>query len=120
MTSHKQWERASGCVSSDVTQFKVSRLEEGQAYLFQVSAENDQGCGPALTTDFETLAKNPFGQLSRLPKFSVHNFRHFRPGTDLISLLSLLSLLLLLLLLLFFFFFFFFFFFLGPLEKNAN
>lgn len=56
-----QWQRASGCVPSDVTQFKVSRLDEGQTYLFQVSAENDQGCGPALMTQFETLAKNPFG-----------------------------------------------------------
>ena len=102
MTSYKQWERASGCVSSDVTLLKVSRLEEGQAYLFQVSAENDQGCGPALTTDSETLAKNPFGQLFRLPKFSVHHFRLFRPGTDLISLLILLLLLLLLLMCFFF------------------
>ena len=61
--SYKQWERASGCVPSDVTQFKISRLDEGQTYLFQVSAENDQGCGPALTTQFETFAKNPFGKL---------------------------------------------------------
>ena len=61
--AHMQWQRASGCVPSDVTQFKVSRLDEGQTYLFQVSAENDQGCGPALTTQFETLAKNPFGKL---------------------------------------------------------
>lgn len=69
------WERASGCVPSDVTQFKVSRLDEGQTYLFQVSAENDQGCGPALTTDFETVAKNPFGQLSRSRAFSRYSLR---------------------------------------------
>jgi len=62
-TSNKQWERASGCVSSDVTQFKVSRLDEGQTYQFRVCAENDQGCGPALTTQFETLTKDPFGKL---------------------------------------------------------
>jgi len=59
----KQWQRASGCVSSDVTQFKVSRLDEGQTYLFRVCAENDQGCGPALTTQFETFTKDPFGKL---------------------------------------------------------
>jgi len=69
MSSYKQWERASGCVSSEVTQFKVSRLDEGQTYLFQVSAENDQGCGLALTTEFETLAKNPFGKLAKFPEF---------------------------------------------------
>jgi len=62
-SSGRPWERASGCVPSDVTQFKVARLDEGDSYLFQVRAENDQGCGPALTTDFEIVAKNPFGQL---------------------------------------------------------
>ena len=61
--SSRQWERASGCVSSEVTQFKVSRLDEGQTYQLRVCAENDQGCGPALTTPFETTTNDPFGNL---------------------------------------------------------
>jgi len=68
-TSSNQWTRVSGCVPGDVTQFKVSRLDEGQTYVFRVCAENDQGCGPALTTQLETLAKNPFGKLVLLSKF---------------------------------------------------
>jgi len=88
--SYKQWGRASGCVSSDATQFKVCRLDEGQTYLFRVCAENDQGCGPALTTQFETLTKDPFGKLnftsviyiSRLsPSFEIsHTYRHYYTG----------------------------------------
>jgi hypothetical protein len=58
--SSKQWERASGAVPSNVTHLKVTRLEEGQRYFFRVYAENDQGSGPALKTQLETLAKNPF------------------------------------------------------------
>lgn len=58
-------------MSSDVTQFRVSRLDEGQTYLFQVFAENDQGCGPALATQFETLAKDPFGKTSLFLAFCL-------------------------------------------------
>jgi hypothetical protein len=57
----KQWDRVSSSVPSNATSFKVSRLEEGQRYMFRVFAENEQGSGEALTTEFETLAKNPFG-----------------------------------------------------------
>jgi hypothetical protein len=58
----RQWDRVSSSVQSNATNFKVSRLEEGQRYMFRVIAENDEGCGAALTTEFETLAKNPFGR----------------------------------------------------------
>jgi len=81
-SSSRQWERASGCVASDVTQFKVSRLDEGQTYFFQVLAENDQGCGPPLTTQFETLAKDPFGKLhlifSLFPLLCVRSYTKTR------------------------------------------
>ncbi len=65
-TVTKQWERVSSSIPNNVTQFKVTRLEEGQRYMFRVIAENDQGSGAPLVTEIETLAKNPFGkQFSR-------------------------------------------------------
>lgn len=59
----KQWDRVSSSVQSNATcSFKISRLQEGKRYMLREFAENEQGCGAALETEFETSIKNAFGR----------------------------------------------------------
>ena len=41
--------------------FKVTGLEEGEEYLFRVTANTDEGPSEPLVADTATLAKNPWG-----------------------------------------------------------
>jgi hypothetical protein len=53
----------SSSVQSNATcSFKFSRLKEGKRYMLREFAENEQGCGAALETEFETSTKNAFGR----------------------------------------------------------
>lgn len=47
------------------TSFRVRNLENGKAYEFRVSAENQYGVGEPLQTLEPITAKNPFGELFR-------------------------------------------------------
>ena len=58
-----QWEKVPGTVPADATEFRVTKLKEGEEYKFRVSAENDLGTSEPLETDRATKAKNPFGKI---------------------------------------------------------
>ena len=50
-------------VTSEVTEVKVEKLTEGNAYYFRVCAENDIGASDWTTTDDAIVAKLPFGKI---------------------------------------------------------
>ena len=54
----------------DPPMFDVTGLEEGQEYLFRVTAVNDEGESEPLTADAAIKAKNPFGNSPNLIYFS--------------------------------------------------
>ena len=51
-----------GTVDADIEQFKVSKLFQGNRYLFRVTAENKVGCGPAVELSEPAEAKLPYGE----------------------------------------------------------
>lgn len=63
-TTSGHWERASGCLSSNLTHFKVSKLMARETYLFRVIAENDQGQSQPLVMNIGITAEDPFSKCS--------------------------------------------------------
>ncbi|VEL29421.1 unnamed protein product [Protopolystoma xenopodis] len=55
-----RWETVSEVTRG--TQCPVNRLEEGNRYLFRVTAVSKEGPSEPCETTTETLAKNPFGK----------------------------------------------------------
>ena len=47
----------------DPLKFDVTGLDEGEEYLFRVTAINDEGESEPLVADAAIKAKNPFGEL---------------------------------------------------------
>jgi hypothetical protein len=52
--------------------FDVTGLEEGNDYLFRVTAINDEGESEPLEADTAIKAKNPFGKLTFLYIFGLN------------------------------------------------
>ena len=65
----------------DPPMFDVTGLDEGEEYLFRVTAVNDEGESEPLTADAAIKAKNPFGNfpiiLSSFFKLTHFYFRNF-------------------------------------------
>ena len=65
----------------DPPMFDVTGLDEGEEYLFRVTAVNDEGESEPLTADAAIKAKNPFGNfpiiLSTFFKLTHFYFRIF-------------------------------------------
>jgi hypothetical protein len=60
----------------DPPMFDVTGLEEGQEYLFRVTAVNDEGESEPLTADAAIKAKNPFGKYLDLNHFLTSNLKN--------------------------------------------
>ena len=56
--------------------FDVTGLDEGEEYLFRVTAVNDEGESEPLTADAAIKAKNPFGNFTIL-LFTFFKLTHF-------------------------------------------
>ena len=68
----KQWKKIGKSPGNSLDpNFQVTGLEEGQEYLFRVTANTSEGPSEPLVADTAIKAKNPFGKSTHSIKFTL-------------------------------------------------
>jgi len=72
------WEKVLGTIPSSKNSHVVKDLEPGKKYRFRVKAENKLGPGQPVETNTAILAKNPFGNVTALCRYTsvIVNFMY--------------------------------------------